>query len=336
MKRRWHVHEDYQLLREMNRLLHIGRAAKPLAKNRLSRLMADASRAGGAAIAQHPVAIIAPLKQANRHVGIAMLCFALAGAALLGGYVVAQGKRFMMSGRSGPPAGTMVSPEALWPPQSIEVLRHLKIQYNGRLSTMDQFARALLTFVTGSDQVDRQDAVQTVFSLLAYPERWRTVPLILVDAVPAREVLGMDPRAGHASFNRLMGGHELPHIMLTIVRKQNRGQPLAPFELELIAVAARCAMLEGLFEQHLYLVSPPSGTKPAETWIPILTPDGYPAEQQIGLKRSWGAFITALRDGYPPSIRRATGQLALVLDNVNRGKLQPVGVPGRWTSAWFR
>ncbi|MBI4341056.1 MAG: hypothetical protein HY598_02095 [Candidatus Omnitrophica bacterium] len=251
---------------------------------------------------------------------------------------------FPVSDRSGKPAGAGeaadgpgILQERAWPAAALRMLQDLTIQSNGRFESMDQFSRQTLLFVTGTERFGGRDPVQTVLSMVANPQRWRKVPIILVES-SAATALGLVDDTRRASWSELMGGDRLPRRVLAAARKQAHRRSLTPAEREVLVIAARCMLLEDLFEQHLYLVSPASQqpsfdslrslrTVPSEAegrvegphaWAPILAPDDYPAEQQIGVKRSWSTLLTALRRGNPERITEAAARMRLLLHNLRQ------------------
>ena len=206
--------------------------------------------------------------------------------------------------------------DAAWPADALGALRRLNIQFNGRAASMEDFSRQRLSFISGAQRLGSHDSVQTVFSMIAEPQRWREAPVILVESPGVRAMLGVERGTLRASWGQLMARNRLPRRVLAVARMQAHRRPLTGDERELLVVSARAMQLEDLFNQHLHLVSPAAGG--AQIWTPILDPDDYPVEQQIGVKRSWSALLAAMRDGDPGTITGASRRLRVLLHNLSQ------------------
>ena len=213
------------------------------------------------------------------------------------------------------------------PHEALSTMRYLAIQHNGRLKPFDSFARETLETITGSPRRGNQDPVETVFTIIASPERWQGEPLIAVPFVPLREALGMERTATHISYNELIAMRKLMRMLPAIVTKQQRDEKLSMLENETMDAFQRFVALSNLLEHKLAFVPPP-GTM-AHEWLPIQQPSGYPPEQQTAIRSAWSTLMTALRSGPQETVTSASRQMAEVLQHLN-----PSAYAAPWRLRW--
>src|SRR3989338_2132599 len=202
-------------------------------------------------------------------------------------------------------------------PQTREALRRWPIQHQGRTKPFDSFARESLRFVTGEPQWRGQDPVITVLSIMAYPEDWQAVPLLLIPFRPLREGIGVAPRTSHISYDELMATRRLMRMLPPIVEKQQEDQPLTMLENETMDAYQRFVSLSALLQHDLALVPSPSGGDP--TWQTIRQ------AEQGEVREAWSGLITALREGSVADVDAAWGQLTGALRS-----LPSTGRPKDW------
>ena len=200
--------------------------------------------------------------------------------------------------------------------ESLEAVRRIAIQHQGRHKPFDSFARETLDFITGSPRIGREDPVVTVLSIISDPERWQAERLIAVPFRPLREALEMSPKASHVSYNELIATRKLMRMLPAIVQKQQRDEKLSMLEQETMDVYERFVTLNALFEQDLELVPPPSGG-PATSWLPIFEPHGYPPNQYAEFRVRWTALTSAFREGNGQALQAAAGELGSSLRSAN-------------------
>jgi len=215
------------------------------------------------------------------------------------------------------------SVEAALAPETLDAVRPLAIQHNGRHKPFDSFARETLDHITGSPRIGREDPLLTVLSIIAQPESWQAKPLLAVPFRPLREALGMDPKASHISHEELVTTRRLMRMLPPIVEKQRRDEPLTMLEQETMDLFDRFVVFSNLIEHRLELIPPPSVSDP--NWRSIQQPEGYPTTTQGEIKTVWTAWVTAMRDGQSEAINATTTQLIQTFQRLN-----PSAYPPAW------
>ncbi len=197
------------------------------------------------------------------------------------------------------------------PADALAVLRRIVIQHNGRNKPLDSFARETLQLIAGEPRIGHDDPVQTVFSIMADPERWQEVPLVSVPFMPLREGLGMDRKASRISYNDLVASRKLMRMLPSIVEKQRREEKLSILENETMDAFQRFAALSGLLEQKLNLVPSPRDDDPV--WLPVSEPSGYASAQQDVIHTAWTELMRAVRASDGPAVTVAARHFSGVL-----------------------
>lgn len=211
-----------------------------------------------------------------------------------------------------------------------EALRHLTVFHQGRPCSFERFARERVYHLGGTTLVRAGDPIETVMAIMARPHEWKRRPIIQVPSPALRARLGLPARVSHVSVERLAFS-PLDRLVPTILSERVApGRSLTVLERETLQLAGRVAAFAQLGEQELWLVPPPPGQR--GHWLPILQPDGYRTEQQIGLKRTWSTLLAAVREGQPERIEQVAHQMSRVLHH-----LAPEGAPGfspSWETGW--
>ena len=210
------------------------------------------------------------------------------------------------------------------PTERLQTVRQLAIQHRGRHKPFDSFARETLEQIAGTSQVDRQDPVATVLSIMAEPERWQAVPLLSVPFRPLRERLGMDLKAPRISYNDLVASRKLMRMLPAIVEKQQRDEKLTMLEQETMDVFERFTSLSALLEQRLDLV-PPAPETGDVVWGSIRQAPSVPDERQEVFRAAWTAVVDAVRAGKGDRLDASARELTRLLRQAN-----PAAYPTAW------
>ncbi len=207
--------------------------------------------------------------------------------------------------------------------ETLDIIRRMPVQHQGRVKPFDSFAWETLQSITGAAQWGRQDPVETVLSMLADPDHWQAEPLIAVPFRPLREALGLGPKTSHVSYNDLVGTRKLMRMLPAIVQKQQREEKLSMLEQETMDAFERFAALSSVFEHKLHVVPPASSTE--QVWVTIAETKDYPQERQQAFRSAWTALATAVRDGQSAASISAAQQLVQTLRSAN-----PAAAPPAW------
>ena len=187
---------------------------------------------------------------------------------------------------------------------TLEEIRYLAIQHNGRVKPFDSFAREALAQITGSPRFKNQDPVETILRISVPSEKRESVPLISVPFIPLREALGLDRKTTHVSYEDLISARKLMKMLPPIVQKQQRDEKLTILENETMDVYNRFVLLSNLFGQKLNFVPPAldSTSQPltaSSSWLPIVNPSngGYPADQEVSFRAEWFRLTSGISTG---------------------------------------
>ena len=225
--------------------------------------------------------------------------------------------------------------------EALDTFRHLAIQHNGRLKPIDSFAREALTLITGSAQPEGRDPVEALASLISEPEVWQEKDVIAVPYGPLREPLGIELKAKHVSYDKLVTDKALMRMLPTIVQKQQRDEDLSIFENETMDMYNRFVTFSALVEHRLAFVPPaerrPSGSARSAgaggapafgrrgVWSTVTEPVGYPEETQQEIRQAWSDWVLASRSGDPAAAGEAMSAFAQKMQTLN-----PSAYPAPW------
>lgn len=188
----------------------------------------------------------------------------------------------------------------------------LTVEYRGRIMPMSKLAREALAMITAASPQDADEAVWVVLAIMADPARWQDRELVWVPPGPLRRRLGVAPGATHQSYRQLAAWSSFAQAdQESLDRLLQSAGDLTPMEREWLLLHQRFVTLRLLLEQDVCLVPFPGGR--VEHRLPILNPEGYAFEIQIGIKRAWSALLDAVRSGEPAQTREAARKLSGLL-----------------------
>ncbi len=217
--------------------------------------------------------------------------------------------------------GVASAPAPAWcaDQQTLETIRRLAMQYNGRVKPFDSFAREALTQMTGAERWQGQEPTATVLSLIAHPEQWHTTPLLSVPFGPLREALGLDRKTTHVAYAELRRTKALMRRLPPIVAKQQRDETLTMLEQETMDLYERFVVFSGLMNGEGLHLLPPSSMLDRE-WTPVDQPAHFAPAAVQPIRAAWERVIADT-----PSSADAAARLASALRALN-----PVAYPAAW------
>lgn len=207
--------------------------------------------------------------------------------------------------------------------EGLETFRYMAIQHAGRLKPIDSFARETLKLITGSARPEGRDSVEALVSLISEPEAWQDKDVIAVPYGPLREPLGMELKAKHISYDKLVTDKALMRMLPLIVEKQQLNEDLSILENEVMDMYNRFVTFSSLVEHRLALVPPAS--KRERVWSRVTEPLGHPAQTQQDIQAAWGQWILAERSGDTDAADLAMEAFAQEIHALN-----PSAYPAPW------
>lgn len=135
---------------------------------------------------------------------------------------------------------------------SFVTLGQVPVQSGGRVKPLDTYAREVVLFSTGSRSYQGWNALDLILSWIAYPDAWKTQPLIQIGREDVRRQLGLDEKRTSYSTEELMKNsnlHQYAHRLGEggVQGSEPPGTPKSsPREQELRSVVERINLFHGL------------------------------------------------------------------------------------------
>ena len=144
-------------------------------------------------------------------------------------------------------------------PGSVERLRRLPVQHDGRVMPLDTLAREGTWQVTGLNRWLGTDPVALVLGWSLYPQGWTTEPVIALGGGSLSAAIGLPPGTRHASFQALTGNPHLMDLIQEARALEEQEKPLPGLLKEAQKVDGRLAWLQGFLEGSTLRVLPRTG-----------------------------------------------------------------------------
>ncbi len=180
------------------------------------------------------------------------------------------------------PARSATLPDA----GTVERLRRLPVQHDGRVMPLDTVAREAIWQVTGGDRWEGTDPAALALGWILDPHGWSSEPVVALGRGSLAATIGLPPGTRYASFQTLAGSPRLIDLIRQARALEEQEKPLAGLLKEAQKVDERLSWLQGFFEGSVLQVLPPPG-HPEAPW-------GTPS--QI---REAGDLVAILQAGSP-------------------------------------
>jgi len=142
--------------------------------------------------------------------------------------------------------------------KSIDVARRVPVQHDGRIKSMDVFARETLELISGRQTWEKRPAIDLIFRNLSKPKQFQNIPFVRVDHHQLKELLGLSLEQKYFSFIELKEGFP---IITDLVRRANdrRDNDERPSLLEQKAelLHTRLVVIQNLATGQMPQVIPP-------------------------------------------------------------------------------
>ncbi len=166
-------------------------------------------------------------------------------------------------GFAAPPAGAAQAID----PATLETLRHLPVQHDGRVMPLDTVARETARKVTGQERWDGLDPVALVLGWVFEPWDWTGKPLVRVGGHSLAAAIGMPETTRRASFNDLVRNPRFMGFLQQARAAEEARQPLDSVLREASKLGERLVAMQVFLDRTALRVVPPQGD-PAGVWSP--------------------------------------------------------------------
>jgi len=181
---------------------------------------------------------------------------------------------------------------------TLETLRRLPVQHDGRVMPLDTLAREAVWRVTGSQDWQGIDPVTVTLGWSFAPAVWSQEPIVPLGSRRLATELGFPTGTRHASLQQLATNPRTAQLIREARSQAELDQPLSSLQEDAQELEGRMLWMQGLMSKRLLRVMPTS-ENPAEPWVvpPRLEsvsdlveidrrhrfapPVGYPSEQAI-------------------------------------------------------
>lgn len=161
----------------------------------------------------------------------------------------------------------LVFPPSQFQPDSLDSLRSLAVQLDGRKKPLDTVAQETVAKIHGSTTYKRadgskEDALSTYLAMWFNTRNWNEEPFVLVSYRPLKEVADLDLERKHFTFQELMADRELAAIVGQAHRKEANEESLSRNEREALTIESRLNLLfQTVSDRNLPVVPHPEDIK---------------------------------------------------------------------------
>jgi cytochrome c-type biogenesis protein CcsB len=140
-------------------------------------------------------------------------------------------------------------------PATVETLRRLPVQHDGRVMPLDTVAREVVRQVTGRSRWAGEDPVATALGWTFDGSGSSAEPLVPIHADLAAAV-GLQAVAGRVSFDQAVGAPALLSLMDQARAASNADRPLTPAQVEASKIEERLVAMRGFLSGEVLRVMP--------------------------------------------------------------------------------
>ena len=171
--------------------------------------------------------------------------------------------------------------------ESLEPVRNIVVQHDGRYMPIDTLARDLVSKVAGKRNFNGFDPLSLFFAWMANPQDWREIPLIEIsDNSELRALLDLPEQDERFSYNKLVADARLLQLFDQLQTRSNP-LPLDPLQQKVSEIGEKLLILQQIFNGEVARIIP----DPEDAngmWEPVRP---MPPTR---LANSWGEFKEAV------------------------------------------
>ncbi len=150
---------------------------------------------------------------------------------------------------------------------TVEKLRALPVQHDGRTMPFDTQAREALRSVTGSSSWPGLDHVAMVAGWTADPNGWENAPIVRVGGSAVAQAAGLPSGTRYASFAQLVSSQAFRAAATAAHRAEQEERKPTSLEKDLLKLEGRLSTLYGYFQAQQ--IKPIPSPDPKGAWRPL-------------------------------------------------------------------
>lgn len=158
---------------------------------------------------------------------------------------------------------------AAWPePETLEKLRRLPVQHDGRVMPLDTVAREAVWNLTGQESWKGTDPVALVLGWTLDPDRWTNEPMVKLGSADLAREIGLAPQARYGTFASLVQNEALLRLVQQARDAEGRDEKLHGVLEDASKLEDRLMWMHGFVGGRLWRVRPQS-SDPVEAWAAL-------------------------------------------------------------------
>ncbi|MCK6682752.1 MAG: cytochrome c biogenesis protein ResB [Thermoanaerobaculia bacterium] len=173
---------------------------------------------------------------------------------------------------------------------TLESLRSLPVQHDGRTMPLDTQAREAVRTVTGRSSWGSHDPVALVAGWMFDPEHWQNEPLVKVGGSRVAAAIGLKTEKSHASLAEILSSPGLQRAVQAAHIRQDREQKPGPLDRDLLKLEDRLSTLYQYFKK--VAVHPIPSPDPKGSWE---------SAANVGTPEALAAIASQIRASSPPA-----------------------------------
>jgi cytochrome c-type biogenesis protein CcsB len=147
---------------------------------------------------------------------------------------------------------------------TVDALRRLPVQHDGRAMPLDTLAREAVWHVTGVDSWNGEDPVTTVSTWMFDAVRAASMPAVKLDSPELAVAVGLPSGTKYAAFGQLVSSPRVMQLMQQARREAAADRPRRGVLAEAEKLEERLVWMQGFFERDKLRVLPKAD--PREKW----------------------------------------------------------------------
>jgi len=147
---------------------------------------------------------------------------------------------------------------------TVETLRVLPVQHDGRVMPLDTQAREAVRQVTGRKSWEGADPVAVVLGWSFSPDDWALVPLVRTGGRAFAAAAGLPPGTKRLSYQALLRNQQFTGVLHQAYQKRDADQHLTKAEKDALAVEERLMTLQAFLTRQVWRIFPTAD--PVAAW----------------------------------------------------------------------
>jgi len=195
----------------------------------------------------------------------------------------------------------------------LSAIRAIPVQHDGRWMPLDTLARDMVKTITGDEEFENNDPMETFLSWTFDPQGSEKKAIIRIPDPSVRTMVGLAQDRTYFSYHELINNESLTQVLEKLTETMGQGKPDAPVA-KVFDIDKKISLLSDIFVGRVINVIPNSKEQYGP-WRPIhISPNNPEENRKDPVKKAWIHLGRTFLEGKPEAFNKASEEFLATLN----------------------